>query len=125
MRNRLKELQVGDKDVWEINQHKNEIQKGQIALIWTCGKKPGVLAIADIISDPEMLKDSEASTKHYILAEDRLKKKLRVEIKFRFILGDKYITGEELNRKSLQGTNFPVSESEWQTISKLISKRFQ
>ena len=123
VRNRLKEIKIGDEDVWEVNQHKDEIQKGQIALIWTCGKKPGVLAIVDIISDPDMLRDSEASTKHYIHAEDRLKKKLRVKIRFRLMLGDKYITGEELNRASLEGTNFPLTKSEWLTVSRLIREK--
>jgi hypothetical protein len=125
VRNRLKEVKVGDEDVWEVNQHKNEIFKGQIALIWTCGKKAGILAITEIISDPDMLVDSEASTKHYIHEEDKLKKKRRVEIRFSLILGDKYITGEELKRKSLQGTNFAVTELEWLTISKMIRKKFE
>jgi len=119
---RLKEVSEGAEDVWEVNQHKREISEGQIALIWSCGDKAGVYAIADIISNPELLYDSEESTKHYIHPEDRSKKKLRVKIRFSLIL-TKYITAKELHRVSLQGTNFPVTKSEWFTVSKLIRKK--
>jgi len=124
VQDRLKEVTVRDMDVWEINQHKEEILDGHIALIWACGEKSGIYALADIISNPEMLVDSEDSTKHYIHEEDKLQKKLRVKISFSLILGDKYITGEELRRRSLQGTNFAVTKSEWLDISKILRKRF-
>lgn len=119
---RLKEVTVGDEDVWEVTRYIKKISKGQIALIWSCGKKAGIYAIADIISDPDLLVDSTESTKHYIHSEDKSQKRLRAKIRFNLIL-DRYITGEEVKRKSLQGTNFPVSKSEWRTISRIIRKR--
>jgi len=125
VQDRLKEVTVGDTDVWEINQHKKEIVSGDIALIWSCGEKSGIYALADIISNPEMLVDSEDSTKHYIHEEDKLQKRLRVKIRFSLILKNKYIAGEELRRKSLQGTNFRVTESEWLNISKVLRKKFE
>jgi hypothetical protein len=121
---RLKEIKVGDKDFWEINQHKEEILNGHVALIWLCGDEAGIYALADIISNPEMLVDSEDSTKHWTHDKDKLQKKLRVKIRFSLILKGNYITGEELKRKSLQGTNFAVTESEWLNISKMIRQRF-
>lgn len=125
VQDRLKEVTVGNTDVWEINQHKKEIFSGHIALIWSCGEKSGIYALADIISNPKMLVDSEDSTKHYIHEGDKLQKKLRVKIRFRLILENKYITEEELGRKSLQGTNFVVTKSEWLNISKILRKRFR
>jgi len=124
IQNRLKEVNVGDMDVWEINQHKKEIFKGHIALVWSCGENAGIYALVDVVSDPKMLVDSEESTKHYVHEKDKSQKLLRVRIRFRLIL-DKYITAEELQRKSLQGTNFPVTEPEWSTISKIIRKKFK
>jgi hypothetical protein len=121
VQDRLKRVKVGDLDVWDINQHKKEVFNGHLALIGSCGEKAGIYALADVIS-PEMLVDSQESTKHYIREEDRLRTRLRVKIKFSLILGDKYITGEDLNRKSRQGTNFPVTKSEWRTISSIIRK---
>jgi len=121
---RLKEVTAGDEDVWEVTRYRKEISKGQIALIWSCGKKAGIYAIAEIISDPALFVDSAEATKHYIHSEDKSQKRLRVKIRFSLIL-NKYITGDEVKRKSLQGTNFLVSKSEWRTISKIIRKRFE
>lgn len=124
LQDRLKEVDVGDEDVWEINQHKREIFKGHLALIWLCGKEAGIYALADIISDPEMLVDSEESTKHWVNKGDKRQKRLRVRIRFWLKLNNKYVTGEELRRKSTQGTNFPVTKTEWLTITEMIRKRF-
>ena len=123
-----------DEDVWTVNQYKNEIHAGNIGIIWMSGKEGGIYAIADIISNPEYMYDSEASTKYWSSDEDRSQKRLRVRIKYRLKLINNPIMRRELKNlqelknlsifKQPQGTNFPVSNNEWQTISNLIKQRF-
>lgn len=45
---------------WEINQHKSEIFKGHTALIWLSGKEAGIYAIAEILTDPEVMAENNA-----------------------------------------------------------------
>lgn len=123
-----------EEDVWTVNQHKNDIHAGDIGIIWMSGKEGGIYAIADIISNPEYLYDSEASTKYWLSKEDRRHKRLRVKIKYKLKLINNPIMKEELRSiaelKNLsifrqpQGTNFPVTDDEWEIISNLIKERF-
>lgn len=123
-----------DEDVWTINQHKNHIHAGDIGIIWMSGKEGGIYAVSDIISNPEYMFDSEASTKYWLSGADRSQKRLRVRIKYRLRLINNPIMKEELRNipelrnlfifKQPQGTNFPVSKDEWEIISKLIKARF-
>jgi hypothetical protein len=134
LKNRLEEVDVGDTDVWEINQHEKEIIKGHIALVWSAGERVGIHAIVDVISDPKILVDPEESTKHWTNEEDKRLEKLRVRIEFMLKLGDKYLTKEELKGETdlsnlsilrfWRGTNFPVSKDEWLTISRMIREKF-
>lgn len=45
---------------WKVNQHKNEITKGDLGLIWCSGKSSGILAITELISDPGDFSESDA-----------------------------------------------------------------
>lgn len=121
-------------DTWTINQYKNYIRAGHIALIWMSGKEAGIYAVADIISDPEFMIDSEESTKYWLSYEDKSQRRLRVKIKYTMKMINNPIMKEELREikelrnfsifRQPQGTNFPVSEDEWKIISRLIRQRF-
>lgn len=134
---RLMEVQVGDEDVWMVNQYKNDILSGHIGILWLAGKQAGIYSLVEIISDPEYMVDSEDSTKHWKSDEDKRQKALRVRIKFKLkLLHDKALRKDELksvlelkNNLSIlrrwRGTNFPVSKEEWLVISDLIRKKFE
>ena len=123
-----------DEDVWTVNQCKNDIRAGSIGLIWMSGKEAGIYAVADVTSDPEYMYDSEASTRYWLSDEDRSQKKLRVKIKYRLKLLNNPVLRQELKNihelqnlsifKQPQGTNFLVSNDEWEIISELIKARF-
>ncbi len=122
-------------DVWLVNQNKDYIRKGDIMLIWMSGKEGGIYAVTNIISNPEYMYDSPESTKYWLSEEDQSQKKLRVKYEYKLKLINNPILKEELKNiselKNLaifrqpQGTNFPVSNKEWDVISSLIKKRFQ
>ena len=123
-----------EEDVWAINQYKGRIHNGDIGIIWMSGKEGGIYAIADVVSDPEYLVDSEASTKYWTSEADKSQKRLRVRIRYRLKLINNPIMRDELRNipelkntaifKQPQGTNFPVSSDEWEIISGLIKERF-
>jgi hypothetical protein len=118
---------------WQINQHKNVIKKGDIALLWMSGKEAGIYAIADIISDPLTMSDFPAEEKYWVNEEDRDQKRLKVIIKIRWnLINNPLFRHELLNKEGLnnlsilkfsQGTNFPVSEKEWVVIRKMVDDR--
>lgn len=121
-------------DVWLVNQHKNEIKKGDIGLIWMSGKEAGICAVVDIISDPEFLVDSLDSSKYWMSDDDKQQRKLRVKYKYKIKFPDRPVYKQELkniaelSRLSIlnffQGTNFPVTDEEWKIIAALIEKKF-
>lgn len=123
-----------NEDVWLVNQHKNEIKKGDIGLIWMSGKEAGIYAVMDIISDPEFLVDSPISSQYWISDEDKQQRKLRVKISTKLKFPDNPIYKQELKNipglshlsilNFFQGTNFPVRDEEWKIISALIEKKF-
>jgi hypothetical protein len=128
--NALADEGIGIVKHWLVNQHKNEIVKGNLGLIWLSGKEGGIYALTEIISDPKFLYDSEEESKYWIDSKDKSKKKLRVQMRVLINLVNKPIYRGELKEtvglenlsifKQSQGTNFPVTFQEWDIIKKKI-----
>lgn len=118
---------------WQVNQHKKEIKKGDIALIWMSGRDAGVYAVAETVSEQSPRSDLPAEEKYWISETDKKQIKNRVDISIKINLVNMPILKNELkNIKELeglsilnyfQGTNFPVSKAEWQIIRKIIMDR--
>ena len=128
--NALDEL---DEDVWGSRRYKEKIKAGDIGIIWMSGKDGGIYAIADIITNPDFLRESEKVAKFWFSEDDRNEVKLRVRLKYRVKLKNNPIFREEVKNipqlkelsilKQSQGTNFPVTENEWDYISNLVKER--
>jgi hypothetical protein len=98
------------------------------------GKEGGIYAVADVVSDPQMLLDSEQSTKYWVSESDKRQMMLRVKIRYKLKLINNPIFKQELkNIAELEdmetfrrpiGTNFKVNNDEWQAILGLLRKRF-
>ena len=126
--NALSDKEIGNSIHWLVNQHKQKIKKGHIALIWMSGKEAGIYAIARIETNPRQLAESPAEKKYWTGNEERdVANRLRLTVIRRLInnpiLKEKLLKIPELSQLSIfrqfQGTNFPVKESEWQIISQL------
>jgi len=112
--------------VWTVDQHRREIKKGDIALLWLSGEKAGIYAIADIISDPGLMYALPEDDEDWVKEEDKGKKLLRVKIDITRDISDKPISRKEIKTtkglenlsitKFAQATNFPVKKSEWEVI---------
>jgi hypothetical protein len=121
-------------DMWLVSRYQNLIRAGHIGLIWMSGKEGGIYAVVDITSNPQMMYDSEQSTKYWLNESDQKQMMLRVKIHYKVKLINNPILKEELkNVNELHdmeifrrpiGTNFKVTNNEWQAILKLLRKRF-
>ena len=121
-----------NKQSWMVNQHKNDIKEGGIALIWMSGKEAGIYAIVEIVSNPMFLIAPPEEEKYWTNDEDKGKSRLRVKIKIIKNLVNKPIFREEIRSvdglknlrifKFSQGTNFPVTDDEWEIIRKIADR---
>ena len=134
----LNALSEIDEFAWQVNRFKEEIKKGDIAIIWMSNteyknKDGGIYALGEIFSNPEIINDLPGEEKFWVSDEDKNKKDLRViiKIKERFVnhplLREELKSIPELKNMSIfrqpQGTNFQVTDDEWSVISKLIQDR--
>ena len=120
---------------WQVNQYKDKIKRGDIALIWMSGKEAGIYAVADIVSDPLDMADFPEEEKYWVNVEDREQRRLKVIIKIKQnlinnpVFRRELIIVQELNNLSIlkfsQGTNFPVSNEEWGIIKRKIEDKLR
>jgi predicted RNA-binding protein with PUA-like domain len=120
---------------WTINQHKREIKKGDLALIWMSGKEAGIYAVASIESDPTVTREPTAEGKYWANEGDRNISRLRAKVANIVVLLNHPILRQELKSvealknlsifKVAQGTNFPVTSDEWKVIKNLIDQKGQ
>jgi predicted RNA-binding protein with PUA-like domain len=116
--------------VWLVNQYKNQIQCGDIALIWIAGKKAGIYAIAEITSDPVFMVESSEEEKYWVREIDKKQSRLRVNVKIVKRIIDSPLLRKELKvtagltqlsiLRFSQRSNFPVSQNEWEIIKRII-----
>jgi predicted RNA-binding protein with PUA-like domain len=129
--NALSDEEIGVDMHWLVNQYKTEISKGHIGIIWLSGKEAGIYAITEIVSDPQIMVESEAEKKYWTDSSDKEGEKLRVKMKIVRNLLNRPITKEIIkNTTGLQllsilsyyrGTNFPVRPEEWAIIKDMIN----
>lgn len=123
-----------NEDTWEVSRYSKEICAGHLGLIWMSGKEGGIHAVVDITSNPQMMLDSEQSTKYWVSESDKRQMMLRVKIRYKLVLVNNPTFRQELkNIAELQdmeifrrpiGTNFKVTNDEWQVILGLLKKRY-
>jgi len=126
---------MGDTDIgnhvhWTVNQHFNKIHKGHLVLLWMSGPEAGIYALARVESEPGMMEEFPGENKYWFTEkEDRIALRVRMSIIRRFvnqpILRETLKGIPELSQLSIlkhsQGTNFPVSDSEWMIINQLMT----
>lgn len=127
--NALSDKEIGNYIHWTVNQHKQKIKKGHLALIWMSGKESGIYAIARIETDPMQLSETPAERKYWLgNEENEVALRVKLVIIRRLINNpirkDTLLKIPELSTLSIlrqfQGTNFPVKDKEWNIINQLI-----
>ena len=112
---------------WKVKQHKNEIKKGDIGIIWRSGKLAGILAITELISDPGEFIESDEEKYYWNDLTNENGFQFRVKMKVIRNL-EKPLTKEKIKAitglqdlsvvKMPRGTNFPVTTEEWEILKK-------
>lgn len=125
----LPDLISSDPSGWPIKQHKNKIKAGDYALLWVSNKiadKRGIYAIARIISDPVPNKYKKNESNTWAEPKDKW-------VDFEYVeqinppLLVPFLKEIGLSNLSIirqpNHTNFPVTKSEWDILSKEIEQR--
>lgn len=130
--NALSDNEIRNNIHWLVNQHRKEIKEGHLGLIWMSGSDAGIYAITRINNDPKLMKEYPPEIKYWMNSSEEKDEAIRVEMSILKrmtncpILKRNLIHIPGLEKLSIfrqfQGTNFPVRNSEWQIISRLISK---
>ncbi len=133
--NALSDETIGDNFFWSVRQkqYKDKIKKGQIGLIWMSGSESGIYAITSIISNPENVEETQEEYKHWKSDKKSGREYYGVEMTIKKRLLNNPILRKDLKKieglrnmrilKVPQGTNFPVTDSEWKIILDLIKQQ--
>jgi predicted RNA-binding protein with PUA-like domain len=128
---------------WNVKQHINKIKKGDKAIIWLCGEKPGCYGVVDILTDPKQTGVSadnnewdaadETGRKHKM--EDDTVDKVKMEFIHNLFGKDKFIPVNKIpatngalatlrSKGFIQGkTNMVSSKEQFDMIVDLIERR--
>lgn len=119
-------LKLEREEYWNLNQHAKKVDVGDRVLIWICGKEAGVYAVGTVVTEPELMPDSDKGMKYWLASNEGRRVKPRVLVRYDEVFLDnpllrKYIRCDPAlwNLQILRqprGTNFPVSEEEWFAI---------
>jgi MoxR-like ATPase len=116
--------QPGIVDDWTLRQHADDVSDGDTVLLWTAGDQAGIYAIGTVVGESFMRPRQdwepenappESRTIHYRL--DRILLDcpvLREELLNHPVLKDLLVIRQP------QGTNFPVTEQQWEALRPLI-----
>lgn len=129
--NALSDEKIGNEIHWLVNQHKSEISKGHIGLIWLSGRESGIYAVTEIISNPQLMKEPITEEKYWVDAIDKDSEKLRVKMRIIKNMVNNPVTRNTIKKtiglemmsifRYSQGTNFPVSTDEWNLLRQKIN----
>ena len=132
--NALADEEIGEYTHWLVNQHKKEISKGDIGIVWLSGKEAGIYAITEIVTNPIMTTEPDAERKYWTDAADKEGERLRVKMKILKTMLNAPLLKETLKSNGLnnlsvlrqtRGTNFRLTAEEWVKIKQLIQEEEQ
>lgn len=131
--NALADEKIGNSIHWLVNQYKTQIKPGDIGLLWMSGGDAGVYAVTRITSAPQIMEEFSEEKKYWLGDEEKgAGKRMRVSMSVVRRLTNSPIFRSKIKStpglenlsiiKYSQGTNFPLTDSEWGIISKIIGE---
>ncbi|OBB80303.1 hypothetical protein A5760_19645 [Mycobacterium colombiense] len=116
--------QIGDVDSWLLRQHANDVSDGDTVLLWTAGENAGIYATGTIIGesftrDREEWEPTDAPPESRAIRY-RLERILLEKPVLRRDLMEHPVLRDLLIIRQPNGTNFPVSEQQWEALRPLI-----
>ncbi len=126
----LSKAKPGEIVDWTVTTHRDEMQAGDIVVLWQSGSQGGICGIAELIDEPYQRKstpnETELKEKPYRKADWWVDLRIlttlatpisRSEAKANPVLQNLGVL------KFSQGTNYPVLPEEWQEIRRLIQQK--
>jgi hypothetical protein len=123
-------LQAEQSEYWSLNQHVQDIHDGDRVLIWLSGSNAGIYAVGTVVGEPVLQMDSPAGISYWRDPAEGKKLKPRALVRYDEVFLDCPLEKALLQLDPLlsnmrimrfaQGTNFPVTEAEWQAIKKRL-----
>lgn len=120
-------LQLEKKEYWNLRQHAKAVHAGDRVLIWICGKAAGIYAVGKVLTEPAIRPDSAVGLSYWITKRDGRQPMARALVEYNKILLDEPLLKDFIQcdpslwnlriLASPRGTNFSVSEDEWEAIS--------
>jgi hypothetical protein len=120
-------LQAQREELWNLNQHVNDVHPGDRVLIWVSGDDAGIYALGTIMSPPIIRSDSAVGQQYWIQPGEGRQPRARVRVRYERVFLDRpllkvYLTcdpslGLLSIVRSPRGTNFPVSDDEWAALA--------
>jgi len=106
---------------WSVRQHHDEVHVGDKVLIWRSGENSGVVATCVVQSEPDLLLEDDAPE---IWHQKPPKREARCKLKLLDQFTENPITREQIKGilpalsiiRKAQGTNFPLSATEYAAI---------
>ena len=119
-------------DSWRVREFKEQIKKGDIAILWVSGGNDrGIYAIFEITAEPKLMSINPKAEKYWVDQELKKNSMLRVSLKINQNLVNKPLLKTKIENINgleklkvfgvIRGrTVLDVSKSEWEVIKKLI-----
>ena len=125
-------LRQEDGELWNLNQHADDVREGDRVLIWMCGAQAGVYAIGTVLADPAASVDSPEGQAYWTDPKDGERRKPRVPVRYDRVMTDRpllkaYLVHDpELDGLSVirqpRGTNFRVTTDEWRAVERWLAE---
>ncbi len=126
----LSKAQPGETVDWTVTTHRDEMQAGDIVVLWQSGSQGGICGIAELINEPYQRKSTPNETE--LKEKPYRKADWWVDLRILTTLVTPISRSEAKANPALQnlgvlkfsqGTNYPVLPEEWQEIRQLIQQK--
>ena len=114
---------------WAVNQYKKQVHAGDKVYLWESGKNAGILAVATVLSDPDIIPDDDREIKFIRKAENFSEKRLQVPLHIDYVLPERIRRKNLLDHPVLRSlevitfpnaTNFAVTDEQARILNEMI-----
>jgi 5-methylcytosine-specific restriction protein B len=110
-------------DDWALRQHAKNVLEGDTVLLWTAGKQARIYATGTVVGEsfmrPRQDWEPEDAPQESLTIHFRLDRILDHPVLRRDLVNHPILKDLSVIRQS-QGTNFPVTEQQWEALRPLI-----
>ncbi len=128
----LDSLRMEASELWNLNQHSQDIRVEDRVVLWVSGRSAGIYAVGTVASPAFNVPDTSEGQQYWIDTEAGRRAKPRVLVEYHTLLHERPLLKaflqwdpdlEDLSvLRQPRGTNFPVSLHEWRAIKRWLGE---